>query len=149
MQVPRGYRPVTHRGARAATAGSFRARHRPFQAFISFLAVKPSKRHGRVFAASHLARDRFQGRFRRLSATFELTRASPAPRLSCTREPQLLSCLPAATTCNENEDEGRPHAGCEADPTRLDVAIIGAGVGGLYAVYRLLKLGLKVRALAA
>jgi len=36
-----------------------------------------------------------------------------------------------------------------AGPERLDAIIIGAGVGGLYAIYRLRKLGLKVRAFEA
>ena len=35
------------------------------------------------------------------------------------------------------------------DPTKLDVVIVGAGVGGLYAVHRLRALGLKVRAYEA
>jgi cyclohexanone monooxygenase len=34
-------------------------------------------------------------------------------------------------------------------PTRFDAIIVGAGVGGLYAIYRLRKLGLKVRAFEA
>src|SRR5438045_8578769 len=33
--------------------------------------------------------------------------------------------------------------------TRFDVVIVGAGVGGLYAIHRLRKLGLKVRAYEA
>ena len=37
----------------------------------------------------------------------------------------------------------------KTEPTKLDVVILGAGVGGLYAVYRLRKLGLKVRAYEA
>ena len=36
-----------------------------------------------------------------------------------------------------------------AEPRKLDVVIVGAGVGGLYAIYRLRKLGLKVRAYEA
>ena len=36
-----------------------------------------------------------------------------------------------------------------AEPARFDAIIIGAGVGGLYAIYRLRKLGLKVRAFEA
>ena len=40
----------------------------------------------------------------------------------------------------------RAHA---AEPTKLDVIIVGAGVGGLYAIHRLRKLGLKVRAYEA
>ncbi|TMK35260.1 MAG: NAD(P)/FAD-dependent oxidoreductase, partial [Alphaproteobacteria bacterium] len=36
-----------------------------------------------------------------------------------------------------------------AGPARFDAIIIGAGVGGLYAIYRLRKLGLKVRAFEA
>ena len=34
----------------------------------------------------------------------------------------------------------------KTEPTKLDAIVVGAGVGGLYAVYRLRKLGLKVRA---
>jgi hypothetical protein len=37
----------------------------------------------------------------------------------------------------------------ETEPTKLDAIIVGAGVGGLYAIYRLRKLGLKVRAYEA
>ncbi|HEX2336112.1 MAG TPA: NAD(P)-binding protein, partial [Hyphomicrobiaceae bacterium] len=33
--------------------------------------------------------------------------------------------------------------------TKLDVVIVGAGVGGLYAIHRLRQLGLKVRAYEA
>ena len=36
-----------------------------------------------------------------------------------------------------------------SEPARFDAIIVGAGVGGLYAVYRLRKLGLKVRAFEA
>ena len=36
-----------------------------------------------------------------------------------------------------------------AEPARFDAIIIGAGVGGLYAIYRLRKLGLRVRAFEA
>src|SRR5260221_13356138 len=36
-----------------------------------------------------------------------------------------------------------------ADIGRFDAIIVGAGVGGLYAIYRLRKLGLKVRAFEA
>ena len=35
------------------------------------------------------------------------------------------------------------------EPTNLDVIIVGAGVGGLYAIHRLRNLGLKVRAYEA
>ncbi len=37
----------------------------------------------------------------------------------------------------------------ESAPARFDAIIIGAGVGGLYAIYRLRKLGLRVRAFEA
>jgi cyclohexanone monooxygenase len=37
----------------------------------------------------------------------------------------------------------------ETKPTKLDAVIVGAGVGGLYAIYRLRKLGLTVRAFEA
>ena len=37
----------------------------------------------------------------------------------------------------------------KTEPTKLDVIVVGAGVGGLYAIYRLRKLGLKVRAYEA
>ena len=33
-----------------------------------------------------------------------------------------------------------------SEPVNLDAIIVGAGVGGLYAIYRLRKLGLKLRA---
>src|SRR5206468_4656188 len=36
-----------------------------------------------------------------------------------------------------------------SEPARFDAIIVGAGVGGLYAIYRLRKLGLKVRAFEA
>ena len=36
-----------------------------------------------------------------------------------------------------------------SEPERFDAIVIGAGVGGLYAIYRLRKLGLKVRAFEA
>src|SRR6202021_7638 len=36
-----------------------------------------------------------------------------------------------------------------SDMGRFDAIIVGAGVGGLYAIHRLRKLGLKVRAFAA
>jgi len=36
-----------------------------------------------------------------------------------------------------------------SEPERFDAVVIGAGVGGLYAIYRLRKLGLKVRAFEA
>jgi cyclohexanone monooxygenase len=36
-----------------------------------------------------------------------------------------------------------------SEPVKFDAIIIGAGVGGLYAIYRLRKLGLKVRAFEA
>jgi phytoene dehydrogenase-like protein len=36
-----------------------------------------------------------------------------------------------------------------SEPARLDAIIVGAGVGGLYAIHRLRKLGLKVRAFEA
>src|SRR3954468_1605164 len=37
----------------------------------------------------------------------------------------------------------------DAGPAKFDAIIVGAGVGGLYAIYRLRKLGLKVRAFEA
>src|SRR5438105_5711956 len=37
----------------------------------------------------------------------------------------------------------------KSNATKLDVVIVGAGVGGLYAIHRLRKLGLKVRAYEA
>ena len=37
----------------------------------------------------------------------------------------------------------------DSGPARFDAIIVGAGVGGLYAIYRLRKLGLKVRAFEA
>jgi len=37
----------------------------------------------------------------------------------------------------------------KTEATKLDAVIVGAGVGGLYAIYRLRKLGLKVRAYEA
>jgi len=37
----------------------------------------------------------------------------------------------------------------ETEPTKLDAIVVGAGVAGLYAIYRLRKLGLKVRAYEA
>ena len=37
----------------------------------------------------------------------------------------------------------------KTESTKLDVVIVGAGVGGLYAIHRLRKLGLKVRAYEA
>jgi cyclohexanone monooxygenase len=37
----------------------------------------------------------------------------------------------------------------EAEPTKLDAIVVGAGVGGLYAIHCLRKLGLKVRAYEA
>ena len=37
----------------------------------------------------------------------------------------------------------------KTEPTKLDAIIVGAGVGGLYAIHRLRKLGLKVRAYEA
>jgi cyclohexanone monooxygenase len=37
----------------------------------------------------------------------------------------------------------------QPDVASLDVAIVGGGLGGLYAIYRLRKLGLKVRAYEA
>jgi cyclohexanone monooxygenase len=37
----------------------------------------------------------------------------------------------------------------ETKPTKLDAVIVGAGVGGLYAIYRLRKLGLTLRAFEA
>jgi cyclohexanone monooxygenase len=37
----------------------------------------------------------------------------------------------------------------KSEPTEFDAVIVGAGVGGLYAIYRLRKLGLKVRAYEA
>ena len=39
--------------------------------------------------------------------------------------------------------------GRTAEPGKFDAIIVGAGVGGLYAIYRLRKLGLKVRAFEA
>jgi choline dehydrogenase-like flavoprotein len=36
-----------------------------------------------------------------------------------------------------------------SEPARFDAIIVGAGVGGLYAIHRLRKLGLKVRAFEA
>jgi cyclohexanone monooxygenase len=36
-----------------------------------------------------------------------------------------------------------------SEPVKFDAIIVGAGVGGLYAIYRLCKLGLKVRAFEA
>ena len=36
-----------------------------------------------------------------------------------------------------------------SEPSKFDAIVIGAGVGGLYAIYRLRKLGLKVRAFEA
>src|SRR5207244_820421 len=36
-----------------------------------------------------------------------------------------------------------------SEPMKFDAIIVGAGVGGLYAIYRLRKLGLKVRAFEA
>ena len=38
---------------------------------------------------------------------------------------------------------------CTSEPAKFDAIIIGAGVGGLYAIYRLRKLGLKLRAFEA
>ena len=40
-------------------------------------------------------------------------------------------------------------SGRTAEPGKFDAIIVGAGVGGLYAIYRLRKLGLKVRAFEA
>jgi len=37
----------------------------------------------------------------------------------------------------------------DAAPARFDAIIVGAGVGGLYAIYRLRRLGLKVHAFEA
>src|SRR5215213_2076301 len=37
----------------------------------------------------------------------------------------------------------------DSGPTWFDAIVVGAGVGGLYAIYRLRKLGLKVRAFEA
>ena len=34
-----------------------------------------------------------------------------------------------------------------SETAKYDALVVGAGVGGLYAIYRLRKLGLKVRAL--
>ena len=39
--------------------------------------------------------------------------------------------------------------GRTAEPGKFDAIIVGAGVGGLYAIHRLRKLGLKVRAFEA
>ena len=36
-----------------------------------------------------------------------------------------------------------------SEPAKFDAIVVGAGVGGLYAIYRLRKLGLKVRAFEA
>lgn len=36
-----------------------------------------------------------------------------------------------------------------SEPARFDAIIVGAGLGGLYAIHRLHKLGLKVRAFEA
>src|ERR1700753_107469 len=44
------------------------------------------------------------------------------------------------------QDDIRPAAPVA---TSLDVAVVGAGLGGLYALYRLRKLGLKARAFEA
>ncbi len=42
-----------------------------------------------------------------------------------------------------------PDASHASAPRQLDVAIVGGGLGGLYAIHRLRKLGLKVRAYEA
>ena len=50
------------------------------------------------------------------------------------------------------KSETRRHNACRqtrAEATKLDAIIVGAGVGGLYAIHRLRKLGLKVRAFEA
>ena len=36
-----------------------------------------------------------------------------------------------------------------SEPAKFDVIVVGAGVGGLYAIYSLRKLGLKVRGFEA
>src|SRR5919108_685497 len=40
-------------------------------------------------------------------------------------------------------------AGDRSEPVNFDAIIVGAGVGGLYAIYRLRKLGLKLRVFEA
>jgi hypothetical protein len=60
----------------------------------------------------------------------------PAHRpFSCTREPQLLSCA-SRNVMQQGAKVDRMPAD-KTDSTRLDVVIVGAGVGGLFAVYRL------------
>ena len=40
-------------------------------------------------------------------------------------------------------------SGCPSEPVNFDAIIVGAGVGGLYAIYRMRKLGLKLRVFEA
>src|SRR5262245_8411772 len=72
----------------------------------------------------------------------------PAHRpFSCTREPQLLSCAGCNLVQQGAKVDLMPTD--KTDATRVDVVIVGAGVGGLYAIHRLRSLGLKVRAYEA
>src|SRR4051794_35961578 len=54
-----------------------------------------------------------------------------------------------AKTANRHPIREIPMSTSDSGPARFDAIVVGAGVGGLYAIYRLRKLGLKVRAFEA
>src|SRR5215213_3810290 len=57
--------------------------------------------------------------------------------------------IPAAQRTREHATWESEMSTPSSEPARFDAIIVGAGVGGLYAIYRLRKLGLKVRAFEA
>src|SRR3954449_11632563 len=54
-----------------------------------------------------------------------------------------------AKTANRHPIREIPMSTSDSGPARFDAIVVGAGVGGLYAIYRLRELGLRVRAFEA